>query len=97
MTLTYAASANSGVNCASVVPVRLSTITIGASVRLPFSENAFQVLQNGMDALEEAERNEYVSDFKGFVTYVRTKGFQKYADEVNAASVVFVLGEIKYY
>ena len=47
-----------------------------------FSETAFQVLQSGMDSLGEQERNAYVSDFKGFVTYVRDKGFQTYADKV---------------
>lgn len=46
------------------------------------SEQAFQVLRNGMDALEESARNEYVTDFKGFITYVREKGFQAYADKV---------------
>lgn len=30
----------------------------------------------------EEERNRYVMDFKGFVTYVRNKGFLKYADQV---------------
>lgn len=39
-------------------------------------------MQNGMDSLGEDERNAYVSDFKGFVTYVRDKGFQVYADKV---------------
>lgn len=46
------------------------------------SEQAFQVLTNGMDALGESARNEYVTDFKGFVTYVRDKGFQTYADKL---------------
>ena len=40
-------------------------------------------MQNGMDALGADERNAYVSDFKGFVTYVRDKGFQTYADKVS--------------
>lgn len=39
-------------------------------------------MQNGMDSLGADERNAYVSDFKGFVTYVRDKGFQVYADKV---------------
>ncbi|CAN0179890.1 unnamed protein product, partial [Laminaria digitata] len=46
------------------------------------SEKVFQVMQNGMDSLGEDERNAYVSDFKGFVTYVREKGFQTYADKL---------------
>lgn len=46
------------------------------------SEKVFDVMQNGMDSLGEDERNAYVSDFKGFVTYVRDKGFQVYADKV---------------
>lgn len=35
-----------------------------------------------MDSLGEDERNAYVSDFRGFVSYVREKGFQTYADKV---------------
>lgn len=46
------------------------------------SEKVFDVMQNGMDSLGEDERNAYVSDFKGFVTYVRDKGFQVYADKL---------------
>lgn len=46
------------------------------------SEKVFDVMQNGMDSLGEDERNAYVSDFKGFVTYVRDKGFRVYADKV---------------
>lgn len=46
------------------------------------SEKVFDVMQNGMDSLGADERNTYVSDFKGFVTYVRDKGFQVYADKV---------------
>lgn len=46
------------------------------------SEKVFDVMQNGMDSLGADERNAYVSDFKGFVTYVRDKGFQVYADKV---------------
>lgn len=38
-----------------------------------------------MDALGESARNEYVTDFKGFVTYVRDKGFQTYADKVGVS------------
>ncbi|CBJ27968.1 conserved unknown protein [Ectocarpus siliculosus] len=46
------------------------------------SEKVFDVMQNGMDSLGEDDRNAYVSDFKGFVTYVRDKGFQVYADKL---------------
>lgn len=46
------------------------------------SENAFEVLQRGMDGLSEDDRNNYVSDFKGFLSYVKAKGFQSYADQV---------------
>lgn len=49
------------------------------------SEKVFDVMQNGMDSLGEDDRNAYVSDFKGFVTYVRDKGFQVYADRVRFA------------
>eukprot|EP00903_Cladosiphon_okamuranus_P020354 g18674.t1 len=46
------------------------------------SEKVFDVMQNGMDSLGADDRNAYVSDFKGFVTYVRDKGFQTYADKL---------------
>lgn len=41
-------------------------------------------MQSGMDSLGEEDRNEYMSDFKGFISYVRDKGFQTYADKVGA-------------
>ncbi|CAN0403512.1 unnamed protein product [Ectocarpus sp. 12 AP-2014] len=46
------------------------------------SEKVYDVMQNGMDSLGEDDRNAFVSDFKGFVTYVRDKGFQVYADKL---------------
>ncbi|CAM9847076.1 unnamed protein product [Ascophyllum nodosum] len=46
------------------------------------SESVFQVMRNGMDSLREEDRNSFVADFKGFVSYVRDKGFQAYADKL---------------
>lgn len=42
-------------------------------------EEAYPMSTGGMDALGETARQEYVSDFKDFVTYVRDKGVQTYA------------------
>lgn len=56
-------------------------------ILFPGSEKVFDVMQNGMDSLGEDDRNAYVSDFKGFVTYVRDKGFQVYADKVRCVRV----------
>lgn len=58
------------------------------------SEKVFDVMQNGMDSLGADERNAYVSDFKGFVTYVRDKGFQVYADKVSTGGIRLYLPRV---
>lgn len=42
-------------------------------------------MQDGMDSLGEDDRNNFVSDLKGFVSYVRDKGFQAYAERVRSS------------
>lgn len=53
------------------------------------------MLTNGIEALGENERNEYVRDFKGFVTYVREKGFQTYADEARGRQCAFDVARVQ--
>mmetsp|Transcript_39408 Transcript_39408/g.96957 ORF Transcript_39408/g.96957 Transcript_39408/m.96957 type:complete len:327 (+) Transcript_39408:43-1023(+) len=48
------------------------------------SETLTKVSAGGLDALSQAEKDAYVSDKKGFVSFIKTPGYSQYVNEVCA-------------